>query len=68
VLAGVAVGLPGGYGLGRAVESQLFGLRARDPLTFVVATLALLLAATCAAYVPARRATRVDPLVALRSE
>jgi predicted permease len=68
VAAGVAIGLPGGYGLGRAIESQLFGLHARDPLTFVIATLALVGAATAAAYVPARRATRVDPLVALRSE
>jgi predicted permease len=68
VAAGLALGLPGGYGLGRAIESQLFGLQARDPLTFSIATVALLLAATVAAYLPARRATRVDPLVALRSE
>ena len=65
---GVVLGLPGGYGLGRAIQSQLFGLDARDPLTFVVATAALLLAALGAGYLPARRATRVDPLVALRSE
>ena len=38
---GIAIGLPGGYGLGKVVESQLFGLHARDPLTFAVATLAL---------------------------
>jgi predicted permease len=66
VTLGVAVGLPGGYGLGRLVESQLFGLDARDPLTFAVATSALLLAALFAGYLPARRATRVDPLIALR--
>jgi predicted permease len=66
--AGVALGLPSGYALGRAVQSQLFGLNARDPLTFAAATSALLLAALCAGYLPARRATRVDPLVALRSE
>jgi predicted permease len=63
---GVALGLPGGYGLGRVIESQLFGLSARDPLTFGVATLALLAAALVAGYVPAARATRVDPVVALR--
>ena len=65
---GVAFGLPGGYGLGRVIQSQLFGLDARDPVTFAAATAALLLAALCAGYLPARRATRVDPLVALRSE
>jgi len=63
---GVALGLPSGYGLGRVVESQLFGLSARDPLTFAVATLALLVSALAAGYVPAARATRVDPVVALR--
>jgi predicted permease len=65
---GVAVGLPGGYGLGRLIESQLFGLTARDPLTFVVATAALLQAALLAGYLPALRATRVDPMAALRYE
>jgi putative ABC transport system permease protein len=67
-LIGVAVGLPSGYGLGRLVESQLFGLTARDPLTFVVATATLLLAAFLAGYFPAARATRVDPMIALRYE
>jgi putative ABC transport system permease protein len=67
-LIGIAIGLPSGYGLGRAVESQLFGLSARDPLTFAVATLTLLVAAMLAGYLPAARATRVDPLVALRYE
>jgi len=65
---GVAIGLPGGYGLGRLVESQLFGLKAMDPLTFAVATATLLLAAFFAGYVPARRATRIDPMTALRYE
>jgi predicted permease len=67
-LVGVAVGLPSGYGLGRLVESQLFGLTAKDPLTFVAATATLLLAAFFAGYIPAARATRVDPMVALRYE
>jgi len=65
-LIGVAIGLPGGYGLGRLVESQLFGLTARDPLTFGVATLTLLATAFLAGYLPAVRATRVHPMVALR--
>ena len=67
-LIGVAVGLPSGYGLGRLVESQLFGLSARDPLTFAAATATLLLAAFLAGYIPSARATRVDPMVALRYE
>ena len=67
-LIGIAIGLPSGYGLGRLVESQLYGLTARDPLTFAVATVTLLLSALLAGYVPAARATRVDPLVALRYE
>ncbi len=65
---GVALGLPSGYGLGRVVESQLFGLSARDPLTFGVATLTLLLSALVAGYLPAARAMRVDPVVALHYE
>jgi len=65
---GVAIGLPTGYGLGRLVETQLFGLTARDPLTFATATVTLLLSALLAGYIPAARATRVDPMVALRYE
>jgi predicted permease len=65
---GVAIGLPGGYGLGRLVESQLFGLTARDPLTYAVATVALLATALLAGLVPAARAARVDPMTALRHE
>ncbi len=65
---GVALGLPGGYGLGRLVESQLFGIHARDPLTFVLATSTLVTAALLAGYLPASRATRVDPVIALRYE
>ena len=65
---GIAIGLPGGYGLGRVVESQLFGLNARDPLTFGIATLALVTTAFVAGLVPAVRAARVDPMTALRYE
>ena len=65
---GILIGLPSGYGLGRVIESQLFGLTAQDPLTFAVATLALVLAAFLAGYLPASRAARVDPMVALRYE
>ena len=62
----MAVGLPSGYGLGRLVETQLFGLTARDPLTFGLATVTLLATALVAGYVPAARATRVHPMLALR--
>jgi predicted permease len=65
---GIAIGLPGGYALGKVVESQLFGLTARDPLTFGFATLALVTTALAAGLVPAVRAVRVDPMTALRYE
>ncbi|PYQ20371.1 MAG: hypothetical protein DMF81_18815 [Acidobacteria bacterium] len=65
---GVAIGLPGGYGLGRLVETQLFGLTARDPLTFAVASVTLLATAFLAGYLRALRATRVQPMVALRHQ
>jgi predicted permease len=63
---GVVVGLPSGYALGRLVQSQLFGLTARDPLTFALATLTLVATALLAGYLPAARAARVQPMVALR--
>ena len=65
---GIAIGLPAGYGLGRLVESQLFGIQARDPLTLAAATATLVGAALLAGYLPAARATRVDPVIALRYE
>jgi len=65
---GIAIGLPGGYGLGKLIESQLFNLKARDPLTFLVATAALVTTALVAGLVPAIRAARVDPMTALRYE
>ena len=65
---GIAIGLPGGYGLGKLIESQLFGLTASDPLTFAVATFALVGTAFVAGLVPALRAARVDPMTALRYE
>jgi predicted permease len=68
VAIGVAIGLPAGFGLGKLIESQLFGLNARDPLTFGLATLALVATAFVAGLVPAVRAARVDPMTALRYE
>jgi predicted permease len=65
---GVAVGVPLALGLSRLVQSQLFGLSAHDPLALVAAACVLTLIALVAGYIPARRATRVDPMLALRYE
>ncbi len=63
---GVALGLPLAYLVSRLIRSLLFQTPAGDPLTFVSVALTLLAVAALASYLPARRATRVDPLVALR--
>jgi putative ABC transport system permease protein len=65
-LIGLAVGLAGAWWLGRAGSSLLFGVTATDPLTFIAVSLLLTLVATAACFFPARRAMRVDPIVALR--
>jgi predicted permease len=68
VLIGVAVGLPAAYGLARLSESLLFGVHASDPAVYAVGLGLIGLIALAACFIPARRATRVDPLVALRYE
>ncbi|HYP15763.1 MAG TPA: FtsX-like permease family protein, partial [Opitutus sp.] len=65
---GVAIGLAGSIALTRVVSSQLFNGPAFDPLAFVLAVVLLSAAALLACYWPARRATRVDPMVALRAD
>ena len=65
---GLAVGLPVAFALTKIMSNTLFGVVTLDPMTFLIFVLALLAVATLAAYLPARRATRVDPTVALRYE
>jgi predicted permease len=65
---GAAVGLMASWGLTKLIATLLFGVAALDPLTYVSATLLLLAVAIVACYIPARRATRVSPVVALRYE
>jgi putative ABC transport system permease protein len=68
VLLGLVIGLGGAFVLTRLMSSLLFGVSATDKVTFIVVALGLTVAGVCACYLPARRATRVDPLVALRYE
>lgn len=68
ILIGLAIGLAGSLVLTRAMGSMLFGVTAADPLTFVAMVLLLIGAALLACYIPARRASKVDPVVALRYE
>jgi putative ABC transport system permease protein len=66
--AGLVVGLPLAFGLARLLASLIYGVTANDVATFVFIPLALIVAATVAIYVPARRATKIDPIIALRYE
>jgi predicted permease len=68
VIAGIAIGVPVALAAARLVSTQLYGLSAADPLTLAAAVTLLVAVAALAGYLPARRASRVDPMVALRYE
>ncbi len=68
IIAGVAFGLAGAFALTRVMSEMIFGISATDPVTFTSVSLLLAVVALVACYVPARRATRVDPMEALRHE
>lgn len=68
VLAGTLLGVAGAYALTRYVQSMLFGVERNDPLTIALAVAAMLAVSLAASWIPARRASKVDPVVALRTE
>ena len=67
-IAGVLLGTAASFGVMRVLQSQLFGVSARDPLTFVGVAALLGIVALIASWIPARRAARVDPLTAMRAD
>ena len=65
---GLAIGVPAALALAQLIKSQLYGVSPTDPLTLIAGTVLLFAVATFASWLPARRATRVDPMIALRAE
>jgi ABC-type antimicrobial peptide transport system permease subunit len=68
VIAGIAVGVPAGLAAVRLISAKLFGVRAADPVTITVSVVMMISVAAVASFLPAQRAARVDPMVALRHE
>jgi putative ABC transport system permease protein len=67
-LIGMAVGLPGVYFVGKTLKSLLYNVGAMDPRALIGVAIVLLVSALVACYLPARRATKIDPMAALRRE
>ncbi len=67
-LAGIVLGILGAFLAFQVLKSMLFGVSATDPVTFILVPALLLLVAILACYAPARRASRIDPVVALHAE
>jgi ABC-type antimicrobial peptide transport system permease subunit len=67
-LGGVVIGLAAAFGLAKLITAFLFGVTAKDPLVFSAVPLLLALVALIAVWLPARRASKVDPIIALRAE
>jgi ABC-type antimicrobial peptide transport system permease subunit len=65
---GLAIGIGSAFGLTRFLNSMLFGITSRDPMTFAVTGLVMALVTAVACYVPARRAAKIEPLESLRYE
>ena len=68
IAAGIVIGLPLTFGGGRLVRTMLYGLSGSDPFSMIAAVVVLVIAGLAAGYLPARRASRVEPTVALRYE
>jgi ABC-type antimicrobial peptide transport system permease subunit len=67
-LLGIALGIAGAYIVSRSIQQALFEVDPADPLIYIGVSVVLLLVAECASWLPARRATRIDPLIAMRNE
>jgi macrolide transport system ATP-binding/permease protein len=68
LVLGLAVGIPAAVALGRLVATQLYGIKANDPAIAIGSMAVLIIVATLAGFIPARRASRIDPILALRYE
>jgi ABC-type antimicrobial peptide transport system permease subunit len=68
IILGLAIGIPAAMGASRLIASELYGLKPGDPITILIASSVMAGIAALAGYLPARRASKVDPMVALRCE